>query len=605
MRFTYYIDDVQVTPMNTRDGKIKDTLEEDLIYAYRNGYNNPITLQDTDYDYIKTIEATAIHEKHTFLIDDSVLLKQLTFEFTIYDCEFDDYIRQVTIKITPRDAYTAIQENEDIEVNLLAEERTNITGEVYSRWLFYGKLKDSTGVAEDETYGKNLGIVVPLTLIGPQLSAVIFATEVVTIHKSETAPVGWNLMTDLDEFKIYQRLPVNFPTLDTEAWELSPLGMGIYNWPVGADYQWSGYNRLQYVLGYKYRDPLLNDTENDYNYFRLDFSNENAYVGTSNLNDFWLKKSLYNHRANVVFTRTYKSVGLRDSIDRILTGIGTSYTFKSSLLLSDEAESGKALPSGYPAVENGLYLIALSDFKRPTASQQAIKAITTLKRAFDYLCGKFKSFWTIDADGCIRIDNVTYFEPTQSLDISSDPLLNLKYSYLTDDKPNREYLSESVSYNEDFKQTETLYGTVPAVNGTKENTKSTSLSDFYTDVDGLNAHLEELPDEGFVLVEVLSGAIVKATGFKSGDTSLQNANLSNANVLNTFHRYNAYQPDYYIAGKPVTALSLRRMKKQELEHYAVPDKTKLLTTKIGTGKLISTEYDTVEEHVYKSEVHYG
>jgi hypothetical protein len=175
---------------------------------------------------------------------------------------------------------------------------------------------------------------------------------------------------------------------------------------------------------------------------------------------------------------------------------------------------------------------------------------------------------------------------------------------LTNDKPNREYLSESISYNTDFSKIDTVYGTVPALNGVKEATKQISLSKFYTDIDGMNSHIDEIPDDGFVIIEITNGAVLKATGFKSNKTNLQNANLSNANVLNTYHRYEAYQPSFSIAGKPVTALSLKWLKTQEITFQTVPDKNKLFETAIGVGKPVSIEYQLTEEDNFKAEVIY-
>jgi hypothetical protein len=247
----------------------------------------------------------------------------------------------------------------------------------------------------------------------------------------------------------------------------------------------------------------------------------------------------------------------------------------------------------------------MSNFKGPNKSEPATKAIITWKILTEYLCNKHNLRWTIDLDGNLRIEHIIYFETNQvGLDLSGDTGMSLTYSYLQNDKPNREYLSESLSYNDDFRQIEILYGTVPAINGVKESTKSKTLSNFYTDVAGLNTHLDELPSEGYIYMDTFNGAILGLDiGFKSG-LNIQNVKLSNANCLNTYYRHNAYQQSFKIAGKPVEALSVKQRKKQSIwfEADEVPDPEKLISTPLGTGFYNSLSYHTTEECVIETEI---
>jgi len=552
MRWTYFIEDRQVYPYNSRELKIKETLESDLLYAYRKELDGTVTLIKSDYDYIKTLEQTRRHEKFTFNTFDNGVLVQ-TSEFTIYDIEFDDYLKTCSFKVTLRDKYTEIQENEDIEVNVISGTGVDITYSVYSFLMF----KSIAGInlpATLDTYWMRIGIIAGVFGYSENL----YCTEAVIIYKDETAPVGFALLTDLEDYKIYQRYPVNVT--------IPSVHMG------------------------------------------LNFDSEDFYdiiTTTTYLNESWeLKSSIsrtyYYDRINLIFSRTVKGYELKASLNKVLSQACPNFTgtVKSSLFFGDDQESGKSIV--YTGMTpNTIYLISISDFKKPNATQKTTKEVTTLKKIIEYLLLKEDLRWFIDENGDLRIEHVKYCEPTLSQDVDSD---SLKYAYNSGEKPNREYMSESQAWNKDFGQIEVLYGTVPALNGVKENTKTKSLSEFYTDIDGLSQHLDQLSD-GFLLVDTVNGVVNSVLGFKSGEL-IQNAFLSNANVLNTFHRYNAYQPDFYIAGKAVTALSLRRLKKQDINFTSVPDINKLLTTKIGNGKVLSLETKCVEENNFKAEVIY-
>lgn len=599
MRWTHHIESVLINPMNQRDMKISDTLENEYIYAYRKTLDGGLTLIGDDYLLIESYKTTRRFDKFTYEIRDNGTLNS-SYEFTIEDCHFYPRTNTVTIKVTPRDIYTAIQENEDIEVNALIENRVAVTADIYSEWTFYGKVKSSIS-ENDGDYGLNTGIYVSLTVLGAPVYAVVFATETVTIHKDDEPPVGWVLYVDLDDYKIYQRLPVDFPALNTNAWVSGTYGL---EWPVNTDYQWVGYKKNPFILGVKYNDPTINGTESLYNYFDLGFP-VNTYIGDTNMNDFWLKKSIYNLKANVVFVKTYKAIELKSIFERIISLACPLFTgsIKSNFLFNDTVEIGRtAFGYVYPK-----YIIEISDFKKPNAYEKATKSICTWKQIIEYFCLKFNLRWCIDSNNDIRIEHISYFKTVAiGLDKSSDVDMIDDYSFVQNDKPNREYQTESNAYNEDFGQIEIIYGSIPALNGVKENTKTRSLSNFYTDVDGLNTHLDELPDTGFVLVDVVAGAIVKGTGFKSGETNLQNSSLSNANCLNLYYRHEAYQQEFTIGGHTVSAITLKKMRKHipDFTSDSIPDVTKNIITSLGIGEVEKLTYPLTEEYTFNAELRY-
>jgi hypothetical protein len=583
MRWTYYIEGRQVYPMNTRSYEIKNNLENDLIYAYRRILPDSLVLVNNDYEYLKTLEKDYRFEKFSVVVHDNGAL-HCSGEFTINDCAFDDYKSNCSVKLTPRDIYTVIQETEDIEVNIIAD-RKEVTIERYSRWHFFCT-RTTGGMGIPDAY-TTLWDAVNLSLFGIWVN--LFVTELIEVDASYGVPSGWDTtpFADLGETLIYRRKPVDFDLQYIADW-VSP--------PDLSDYQWSP--RLFYHVPY---DETL------YNLINLQFQVPGRDEDYSTL---WIKKSAYNNRANMVFTQTYSGMELKSSLTRILSVSCPDFAglVKSSLLFNDTPEAGKTLPNGYPQ-NNALhikYLIEMSDFRKPNASEQATKGITTWKQVIEYICQKHYAMWCIDSDGNLRIEHESYYLSTEfGLDISATNH-TLKYAYLSNDKPNRLYLSESQGWNEDFEKIEVLFGTVPALNGMKESTKTISLSTIYTDIDGLNSHLSEISNDGFVLVDAMLGAVVKNTGFKSGETGLQNAALSNANCLNTYYRYNAYQQNYKIGGKDVTAISLKRQKTQKFTFQSdtIPDCTKLLVTKLGAGVITSLSYKPTEENNFNVEVIY-
>jgi hypothetical protein len=583
MIFTSSIENNAVTPVNSRGQEMKFIKENELINAYRYGLGANIELEGTDYDYIKILEAQRRFDKLSYVLTENETA--YNFEFSIEDVSFDDYHRNCEIKVTPRDKYTEIQENEDIVVNLI-DNKKEVIIQRYSRWHFF--LTVTNGAPGQPNEVNKVVTSVGVSLFGKYVNLMV--TELLDLDKDATAPNGWTQFVDLGDIITYQRFPVNFTPHYAADW-VSP--------PDLSDYKWS-------AIAF-YHNPW---DESLYTLTKFGFGLKGSPIDFTSL---WIKKSFYNGRANYVLDQAYSARELKDSLNRIISFAIPLFTgtVKSSFLFGDDTEPGRSLPDSYTDFPRyGKHLIEMSDFRKPNSQNPSAKLEITWKQISEYLCKKHQIFWYIDRNGDIRFEHESFFRANEIGVTVED---NLVYSYLQNSKPNREYMSESQWWNEDFAQIEVLYGSVPALNGVKENTKSTPLSNFYTDVDGLNEHLSELSDNGFVYVETYQestpggsghdiGEIVKAPGFKSGET-VQNANLSNANCLNLYYRHNAYQQSFKIGGKDVEAITLKRMKKQDIEFESTPDLTKLIQTGIMAGEIASLSYFTVEENKYKAEIH--
>lgn len=251
------------------------------------------------------------------------------------------------------------------------------------------------------------------------------------------------------------------------------------------------------------------------------------------------------------------------------------------------------------------YLIHLSDFKRPTASNPATKGMLTFKSIMDYLTIKKNCSWHIDLANKIRIEHLKYYETLQ-------PGLKLigttqTYSYVKDETPARQIFEEGESHMEDFTKKEIVYENVPVLNGEKENKQEYSMSGFYTDIDGLNQRLDSIPSDGWVLVEVDDEMnVARDKGVHSGE-KIQNGNLSTVNCLRLDYRHQCYREDLYIDNVKLTAYSVRKQKKQTLLPFEEDSDINILNsleTDLGVGEFVSLKYPPVDGGTYKAEVLY-
>jgi hypothetical protein len=582
MTWTYYIDDVEVHPYDDRTLGINDVYEDQVIRDYRKKLPGDIVLKNDytndllDYDYIKTLETTGRYTKHTFAIHESGELHS-EGEFTIPDVSFDDHKSVASVKITVRDKYTEIQEAEDVDVNVIEDMASStITCNIYSYWYFYGVF-DPLGTVHTLNAYENF----VCSTSGTSGVVTILVTELIRLHKNDAIPSGWVEFADLGEYKVYQRKPVNFPSFNT-----------------GVEIIWSGH------LTYKF--PGFPTPDSTYNQYPMGL----GVHYTRNCNDLWVRKSFYNGRANVITTKNLISYSLKDCLNKIIDGAIPDFGggVVSTFLFADPGTSGEkedpqTYYSGLGFSVYSKWLVDMSDFRRPKAYKNASINYLNWKNAIESICTRFKCRWHIDTSGNIRIEHVSYYD-LQAPEITLTNTTR-KYGYVQNDTPNREWYEEGQAWMEDFKKKEILYGTVPALNGMKEKTQSISVSTFYTDVDGLNQHIDELSDEGFVLIESESGAVRLGSGAISGDNGLQNAGLSMGNCLILYHTYEAYQELYTIDGVAVAG-SPKWTKTQEIEfeNDTIPNTKKGITTWIGTGRMTNLGYNLVKEGKFKAEMIY-
>lgn len=608
MRWTYYIEGTQVFPLNTRSLRFKEALETGFIYAYRKTLDGNITLTDrqeiTDYSLIKNLESTQRYDKFNFKVYDNGV-EYFNGEFIIEDCSFDDYKRSCTIKITPRDIYTEIQEAEDVEVNIIQSPISDYL-ELYIRRPSYYVF--TAGYYSPSVYWS-------LCYDGALTTCKLWVTERLQLSIDDTAPEGWHILYTGEDYVIYERQP-------------DPAFTLTYTFSLDLT---NDYSDFYWGAIYPFTGPVHKE---NYNYYKIGYSGTGGFIVGPNPQDLWIKKSIYDGKSGYVSENDYRGISLQGALNYILDTVCPNFSgqVKSSFLfIDDDPETGKTIPDyyntlwvisedPYQILRYNKYLIEMSNFRRPSASEAATIEYTTLKSILDFICTKHHLLWCIDTDGNLRIEHFCYFTPWEvSIDLSEDENITTNYEFLRNTKPNRETLTETLGWGSDFGEIEVLYGSVPALNGTKENKISKTISNFYTDVDGLNTHLDELGDEGFVYVDVdLSSTMVdpglprfgyfvcQSTGFKSGEPDLQNVTLSNANCLNLYYRHNAYQPEFSIGGIDVEAITLQKLKTQEINFLSdsIPDCKKNIITRIGIGQIKELSFAPVEEYNFKAVILY-
>jgi len=613
MRWTYTIEDRQVTPRNTRDYEFVYSGSEGYIHDLRISLNGNITLTDEagDYEYMKELESTKRFEKLTLKVYDNGVL-HFEGHFTINKVSFDDYKGEAIFTVQPYDAYTYIQENENVEVNALTVNKYTVKGDVYSYWFFKLIIASFTGPPIDGNYDKLLysryykKFHHPSGLPDTDMYMGVYVSEHIRILDEEDIPfdgvhfpwdhTGWHLYSNLDGYKIYERFPDTFNLTEFDDYQWS----GEAPYPTSMDSMWWEFKFLE-------PPPAVNGENPDEHDF------------PQNTFGFWVKRTEYLGIVRNVMSRNYPAVLLKDSLNRILSTSCPEFsgTVKSSFLFHDTGATGELVDpvSFYQGLDFPYYvkfLIEKSDFRKPTASQHATSEILKFKDTIEYFCLKHNLRWHIDKDGNLRIEHISYYEVTESgLDLTGYKLTH-KYSYKSDEVPNREYWEELEVWNTDFIKKEVLYGTVPALRGQKEASVSFTLSGFATDVDGLNQNIDVISNEGFIYVdtELVDDVYEIVKIEEPGGTATehnQNDTLSLLNCLNTYYLHNQYQLSFKINGVDKTALSLRKLKLQEavFTSDSIPEIQKLILTLLGAGEIEKLSYKPVEEYNFKANLIYG
>ena len=153
--YKYYIEGIEVHPVNERGYKFKWSKKEDIIFLRCKSDNKFIIANDiangyTDYDFLKTINdgnhsRISKYDNLDFRIIEIFSKKApeefWRGEFKVTDCKFNVHRKQVEFTATVKDNYTEFYENSDNDINLMTiMDRWPIDISYYSYLVFYPTL---------------------------------------------------------------------------------------------------------------------------------------------------------------------------------------------------------------------------------------------------------------------------------------------------------------------------------------------------------------------------------------------------------------------------------------------------------------------------------
>jgi len=578
MTFRYYIAGQRVYPFNTRELSLKTKRESGYIF-YRDKLEGEIVCADMpkdsveDYTMLMSIE-NGTHTTYTRTDNIPLDIKVLvgteeslywSGEFTMNDCEFDIERGIIKVKPTVKDDYSEFFERQDVKINLLdITDREIIYLKKYSDIQF---IKASS--APNATW--------------KLFSTFIYAREVLVLPDGVT-PSGWTDVTDDDNEN------------------------NIHTWARQWDIGMSGIT--DYVIYEEFAPPYYKD---DYygNPTEFDMTRNFYRVASVNVPGGW-NVYLYTDYDGIRNSQEYTirtSMTFKDVIEYLVAQTAPNFTgeVKSSFFWNDNADSTylsevhatQNMITNRANELNNLYIVEKSDFLFPSASEAAITGEITFKNFFDDLNKLFAAnvWWFIDPDGNFRIEYIHYFNRRIGLNLTNETyedfiIYSRDYKYKKNAVPSREIWDFNEAGSTDFVENEITYGDFIAIDGIKENKTEYSISYLLTDVNYINRKYDEVSTDGFVLIccEDVSGEwhCKEAIGKLSG-VSVQNGDLSLANILYDYGRHDRPLEEFTMNATLTEAITTKKLKEQvEIEFVNFEEE------KIDLFKLISTQYGLSE-----------
>lgn len=276
---------------------------------------------------------------------------------------------------------------------------------------------------------------------------------------------------------------------------------------------------------------------------------------------------------------------------------------------------GSVSSSDYNYVTNelskvkNLILFQKSDVKRPSGSNNASVANTTLEKLLKDVCNIFNLKWDRDIFGNFIIEHVSYFQKGVGLNLVGRRDFRLregmnKYSYDIDNMPRREIFrmaDEKYTYG-DFRGVPITYSNSCVGQGEKED-KEWIVESIMTDVslvlNNPNSDSQVVSDDGFVLMAC-----------DENNNILSEANIIGGNTLNNTLAWSRLQVDYWrhqrvfnkfmMNNVQTDALSVIPTKKQVKLNIAlccgeVFDPEELMNTQMGEGAVAEANFNLYQE----------
>ena len=599
MSWTYHINGQEVTPYNTRDLKISNTLDD---VRYKKSLNGDIYLKNNDYTTLKNLERVNKYDKHTFNIKNNGAI-EYSGVFRITDCEFDDFRETVIINTVVQDDYVYIKENSDEKINILTldGDEINIGYKTYlefhsTYWApSLGTIYDSY-LPEGNNwtlYYKDTEIV--FSVFSNDFYLYIYCRERINIPKGQPAPTGtWTSESELstDDRDTYTREITHFtkpfaaifhtekvPGFDSanNTWFniIKPHSATLTGGDEVAHYP-------SVSLVYCYVRDIYKGGEIVY------YTKFNGYELKSVFNHI-VTESMPDFTGSVVSTFLFRDVNC----------VGENNFYDSQANISTN--------SVYSLSHNPKYIIPMKRLIKKADNNYTTEKLS-FKEITEELNKRMQCKWHIDTSGNIRLEHISYYEKLQTgINITSNNNhINNKYKYLKGDPPNRIIFTENGAGSPGFNSEQIIYGDIPSIEGEQENKKEINLSKLYTDIDYHNLYYDNAPDTGFLLLEYdpATGTILNPI-FIFVNIPIQNYKLSINNCIDKYWKHSAYQSSYQFNNETVNVESLKRIKVQNIEFDTTSkiEPNKSIETNIGVGQIKSLERIPGENH-YKAEVLY-
>jgi hypothetical protein len=257
--------------------------------------------------------------------------------------------------------------------------------------------------------------------------------------------------------------------------------------------------------------------------------------------------------------------------------------------------------------------ITVGQYNKP-----AKKGLIKLADVLQLLWAVYKCKWHIDTSGNFIVEHISYYEnggTYSGTEVSADltTLIDPQTGRNWEHGANRwEYEKESMPERIEFgwmdRTTREFEGypiVIRSIYVQKGNIESQKAARFTSDIDYMQLQPEDIAKEGFVIAEctankgVYTVPYVEITLPDASEYKLQNGYLAFIYLHPNYHRYGLPASLIRLNEEDTTALSITRRKVQEIDYplLSIADPIKLVTTGLGTGKILELRENVNGEYV--------
>lgn len=327
------------------------------------------------------------------------------------------------------------------------------------------------------------------------------------------------------------------------------------------------------------------------------------------LSDAWL---VYDSQYSVPIT-LHDAYSLSAAISKLLEEVAPNVTFSATTAYSRFLYSGND-PIGHR--NNSLYITPKSNITNGEYKVPAQTAPITLKQIFDMLKNTYQLYWFLERTEVpgsyrLRIEHIQYFlnggaygdengYGGQVIGVDLTAITTTrngkpwtfntnKYEYEKSDMPERYEFGWMDEVTDRFKGSP-IEVISPFVD--KGKVEEVNINNFTSDVDLMMIYPSGISQDGFALLNVISGAVpvVTITMGYYWHVKIQNGYLSYLMLHNPYWLYNMPAKSLRVNGEDVQAITVQKGKKQTVNvpyGLKVPDVAKLIKTGLGNGMIKS------------------